>query len=41
MTMVVPVPAALLAEPVAAVGGSYGHSFAGLRIQEDGIHPRS
>ena len=36
-TMVV--PAAVLA--VAAVGDSCGHSFAGLRIQEDGTHPRS
>ena len=33
------VPAAVLA--VAAVGGSCGHSFAVLRIQEDGTHPRS
>ena len=33
------VPAAVLA--VAAVGGSCGHVFAGLRIQEDGTHPRS
>ena len=37
--MVVPWPAAVFA--VAAVGGSCGHSFASLRIQENGTRPKS